>query len=305
MAITINSALKRDVLLQTAMRAFKNRILPILAFATKFDANPLQGTNVITVPYISLASGASTDFVAGTGYTTENNQTIGIKQVTVNKRKYRMVGFTSDEWNRQPFLKQDELIGIEAEKLADDVLADVWSLLTAANFAGTTLAAGAASAFDLDEVLALRRLCSEANWPLAGRNLLLDSTFWENLHKDTRLGNQNYGSAGAVIEGRIQGKIGGFQPYEVPLVPANGLEKIAGFVALQSAILFASAPITPHPILQRTLVDYSKVTDPDSGLTLEYRAFGDATLDKVKEVIEVNYGYSVGEATALKRIITP
>lgn len=305
MAITINSALKRDVLLQTAMRAFKNRILPILAFANKFEPNPLQGTNVVTVPYISLASGASTDFVAGTGYTTENNQTIGVKQVTVNKRKFRMVGFTSDEWNRQPFLKQDELIGVEAEKLADDVLADVWSLLTAANFAGTTLAAAAASAFDLDEVLALRRLCSEANWPLVGRSMLLDSTFWENLHKDTRLGNQNYGSAGAVIEGKVQGKIGGFQPYEVPLVPLNGAEKIAGFVALQSAILFASAPITPHPTLLKTLVDYSKVTDPDSGLTLEYRAFGDATLDKVKEVIEVNYGYAVGEATALKRIIIP
>ena len=117
MAITINSALKRDVLLQTAMRAFKNRILPILAFANKFESVPLQGTNIVTVPYISLASGASTDFVAGTGYTTANNQTIGVKQVTVNKRKYRMVAFTSDEWNRQPFLKQDELVAVEAEKV--------------------------------------------------------------------------------------------------------------------------------------------------------------------------------------------
>lgn len=305
MAITINSALKRDVLLQTAMRAFKNRILPILAFANKFENQPLQGTNVITVPYISLASGASTDFVAGTGYTTENNQTIGVKQVTVNKRKFRMVGFTSDEWNRQPFLKQDELIAVEAEKLADDVLADVWSIITAANYAGTTLTAAAASAFDLDEVLALRRLCSEANWPLAGRSILLDSTFWENLHKDTRLGNQNYGSNGAVVEGRITGKIGGFTPYEVPLVPLNGAEKIAGFVALQSAIAFASAPITPHPVLQKTLVDYSKVTDPDSGLTIEYRAFGNAVLDKVQEVIEVNYGYAVAEPAALKRITIP
>lgn len=305
MPITINAALKRDVLLTTAMRAFKNRILPILAFANKFESVPLQGTNIVTVPYISLASGASTDFVAGTGYTTATNQTIGVKQVNVNKRKYRMVAFTSDEWNRQPFLKQDELIAVEAEKLADDVLADVWSLITAANYAGTTLAAAAASAFDLDEVLALRRLCSEANWPLVGRSLLLDSTFWENLHKDTRLGNQNYGSTGAVREGRIDGKIGGFTPYEVPLVPANGLEKIAGFVAVPSALMFASAPIQPHPTLTRTVVDYSRVSDPDTGLTLEYRAFGDPIKDVVNEVIEVNYGYAVGEAAALKRITIP
>lgn len=305
MAITVNAALKRDVLLQSTMRAFKNRILPVLAFANRIEANPLQGTNIVTVPYLSLASGASTDFVAGTGYTTGNNQTISVKQVTVNKRKYRMVPFTSDEWNRQPFLKQEELLGIEAEKLADDVLADIFSIVTATNFAGTTLAAAAASAFDLDEVLSLRRLCSEANWPMAGRSLVLDSTFWENLHKDTRLGNQNYGSAGQVQEGKINGKVGGFQPYEVPLLPANGAEKITGFAALPSAIMVAFAPIQPHPTLTRTTVDYSRVTDPDSGLTLEYRAFGDPIKDVVNEVVEVNYGYAVGEGAALKRITIP
>lgn len=305
MAITVNAALKRDVLLRTAMRAFRNRILPILAFANKFQDEPLQGTNIITVPYISLASGASTDFVAGTGYTTVNNQTLGVKQVTVNKRKYRMVQFTSDDWNRQPLLKQEELIAVEAAKLADDVLADVWSLVTAANYAGTTLAAMAATAFDVDDALQLRRLCNEANWPTAGRSLVLDSTFAEYLLRDSRAQSVlTAGQVGAVTEGKLP-MIAGFQPYEVPLVPANGSEKIAGFAALPSAILFASAPIQPHPTLTRTLVDYTRVTDPDYGITLEYRAFGDAVKDQVNETIEVNYGYAVGEGAALKRITIP
>jgi hypothetical protein len=265
MAITVPSGLKRDVLLKTGMRAFKNRILPVLAFARKFESVPLEGTNKIAVPYLPLASGASTDWSAGTGYVIGNNQTVQVKDVTVNKRKFRGVSFTSDEFNRQPFLNQEEFIGIEAEKLADDVLADIWSVVTAANYAGTTLAAGLASAFDLDEVLSLRRLCGEANWPKVPRSLILDGAYWENLHKDTRLGNQNYGSAAAAQEGAVTGKIGGFTPYEVSLLPDNGAEKVVGAAIYPSAILAAFAPIKPHPALMR-VIDYQVVTDSETGL---------------------------------------
>lgn len=304
MAITVPSGLKRDVLLKSGMRAFKNRILPVLAFARKFENVPLEGTNKIAVPYLPLASGASTDWVAGTGYVIGNNQTVQVKDVTVNKRKFRGVSFTSDDFNRQPFLNQEEFVTIEAEKLADDVLADIWTLVTAANFAGTTIAAGAASAFDLDEVLSLRRLCGEANWPKRPRSLILDGAYWENLHKDTRLGNQNYGSAGAVTEGAIAGTVGGFTPYEVPLLPDNGLEKVVGAAIYPSAILCAFAPIKPHPAMLR-VVDYQVVTDPDTGLSLEYRQFVDPVKDVINEVIECNYGYNVGESAALKRITKP
>lgn len=286
------------------MRAFKNRILPVLAFARKFESVPLEGTNKIAVPYLPLASGASTDWVPATGYVIGQNQTVQVRDVTVNKRKFRGVSFTSDEFNRQPFLNQEEFIGIEAEKLADDVLADIWTLVTAANFAGATIAAGAASAFDLDEVLALRRLCGEANWPQVPRSLILDGAYWENLHKDSRLGNQNYGSAGAATEGAVSGKVGGFTPYEVPLLPDNGLEKIVGAAIYPSAILTAFAPIRPHPALMK-VIDYQVVTDSDTGLSLEYRQFVDPVKDTVNEVIECNYGFSVGESAALKRILKP
>lgn len=304
MAITVPSGLKRDVLLRQGMRAFKNRILPVMAFARKFENVPLEGTNKVAVPYFPLASGASTDWNPANGYVVGQNQSLQVRDVTVNKRKFRGVAFTSDEWNRQPFLSQEEFIKLEAEKLADDVLADMWTLVTAANYAGATIAAGAASAFDLDEVLALRRLCGEANWPKVPRSLILDGAYWENLHKDTRLGNQNYGSTGAAQEGAVTGKVGGFTPYEVPLLPDNGLEKIVGAAIYPSAILCAFAPIKPHPGLGK-VVDYQVVTDPDTGLSLEYRQFADPVKDTVYEVIECNYGFNVGEAAALKRITKP
>ena len=304
MAITIPSVLKRDTILQNARRAFKNRILPVMAFATRFNGTPLSGTDKIVVPYYSLASGASTNWDPTTGYVIGQNQTFSTKEITINKRKFRGVSFTSTEFARQPFLSVDRLVSLEAEKLADDVLADIFTVITAANFAASTLAAGAASAFDLDDALSLRRLCGEANWPGSPRSLVLDGTFYENLLKDTRLGNMNYGSTAAAREGTIQ-RIAGFDTYEVPLLPANGSEKLGGMAVYPSALMVGFSPIEPHPTLRRTLVEYQVVTDPDSGLSLEYRAFGDPILDKVNEVIECNYGYAVGEAAALKRIVTP
>lgn len=302
MAITVATALKRDHLLQTAMRAFRNRILPVMAFATKFENVPLEGTNKVQVPYIPLATSATQDFSAGTGYNTATANAVNAKELEINKRKYRMIELTSDEWNRQPMLKLEEIMTVEAEKLADDVLADIWTLVTAANFAGTTLAAMAASAFDYDEVTTLRRYANEANWPTGMRSLTLDSTFAEYLLRDSRLGNQNYGSPDQVRIGTVP-VVGGFKLWEVANLPANGAENIAGAAIYGgSAILTGFAPIRPHPTLQKTLVDYQVVVDPETGLALEYRAFGNATLDKVFEVIEVNYGYAVGESAALKRV---
>lgn len=304
MPVTIPAALKRDRLITTAMRAFRTRILPIMALARKFERTPLEGTDTVRVPYYPLASGNSTDFVAGTGYTTAQAQTLQSKSVVVNKRKFRLMDFSSQDAARQPFLDRAQVIALEAEKLADDVLADVFSVVTAANYPGTTLAAMLASAFDVDDALAIRRLCNEANWPAAGRSLVLDSTFAEYLLRDSRAQSVlTAGQTGAVTEGMLP-RVAGFQPYEVPLIPANGAEKIAGFAALPSAILFACAPIPPAEPLSK-VVEYRTYTDPGTGLTLEYRRFGDAVKDTASEVVEFNYGYAVGEAAALKRITIP
>lgn len=305
MAITIAAALKRDKLLAEAMRAFKARVIPILQFARKFNDTPLEGTNIIQVPYFPLATGASTDFVPANGYDTANAQAIQTKPVTINKRKYRMVSFTSENYARQPFLSLAPLMKLEGEKLADDVIADVFTGVTAANFPGTTLAAMAASAFDLDDCTDLRELCTKAEWPKSGRALVLDTSFAKFLTRDARLGNQNSGSNAQVTEGFPDFRVAGFDGYEVGNLPANGAEKIAGMAIYPSAMFVGFSPIAPHPTLSKTLVEYKVITDPDTGLSLEYRAFGDAKMDTVFEVIECNYGFAVGEAAALKRITTP
>jgi hypothetical protein len=189
------------------------------------------------------------------------------------------------------------------EKLAQDVLNDIFSVITAAKYNAPTIPAVAASAFDFDEFLAMRQRCNEDDWPEVGRSMVLDSAYDTNLLKDTRVHNQNYGSTDAVREGRVP-RVAGFDYYQVPSLPQNA-EKLVGMAVIPSSLFVAFSPVEPAPAVRNTLMEYSIVTDPDSGLSLEYRVWGDPDSDKAKEVIECNYGFEAGETAALKRIVMP
>lgn len=298
---TIDSELKVDVvLLDRVMRAFKRRILPVLKFANVVRDVPLQGTNVINVPYYALDTGASTDF--SSNYAFSGSTATSYKGVTVNKRKYQPLSWTSDERSRQPALDTVQLLTLKGEKLADDVLADIFSPATAANF-GAAFDTVAAAAMTTATLHKARRICSEANWPKSGRVFCLDSGHDEYLMQDPSLGGANYLAAGAIREGTVP-QIAGFDYMQVPNLPDNS-EKLVGFAAWPSALLVAFSPITPTADVMRNLTEYRTITDPETGLTLEYRRWGNPDYDESREVIEVNYGYAAGETAALKRLCEP
>jgi hypothetical protein len=69
-----------------------------------------------------------------------------------------------------------------------------------------------------------------------------------------------------------------------------------------SAILVGFSPIEPPPMARKLMGAYEIATDPDTDISIEYRAWGDPDCDADKHVFEVNYGYAKGEANALKRM---
>jgi hypothetical protein len=296
---TITSELQRNTIMEAALTAFAAAITPLNAFSTVFQSVPLAGTNKVEVPYYPLVSAASTDFVAATGYTFGDTST-STKEVTVNKRKFQSMSFTSDELRRQAALDPEKLGQMKGQKLAEDVLADIWGSILAATFGNGYV--GASSAFGVEDVIDIRKVCEQAKWPKVGRSLILNGEFDAALMKDTniRLAN-SLGDNSAIREGNV-GRLVGFDYYNSELVPANG-ENLVGFAAYQSALLVAFSPIEPAPGVRQNLSAYEVMTAP-SGITIEYRAWGDPDLDTDKAVLEVNYGSAAGEAAALKRIAT-
>jgi hypothetical protein len=239
---TIDSTLKQDVLVDGSLRAFAKVMANLSAFATKFENVPLRGSAKVQVPFFDLQTAASTDFVAANGYVAGDTTTDN-REVTINKRKYQAIRFTSEELRRQPYLMLKEHFALNGEKLAYDIFLDILSAITNANYGAAALT-GLASAFDSDDLADLDKVATDAQWPAVGRYIFLNSAFDNALKKDDTMKLAlNFGGTEVIRDGRIP-NVFGFNYVTNPNIPANG-ENLAGFIAFKSALLIATAPIQP------------------------------------------------------------
>ena len=302
---TIDASLKRVACLTEIIRDFATRVLPLRLFATVFSNVPLQGTDTIAVPYYPLQTVASSDRTAGNipsyvfGQATATNRAL----ITVNKLKYQPLDYSSAEFRRQPFFSTVQLGRMNAEKLAADILTDILSCVTAANF-GAAAKTSAAATITSDDVIDVRGACNAAMWPDMGRSLIVDASVDTSLQKDSAYKLAlNIGTASVIQQGKFP-NLSGFDYAWMPNLPQNG-EKLIGFAAFMSGILSAFAPIEPAAGVRNQLVSYEVVTDPATGISFNYRHWGVAMDDRDYEVIECAYGYQAGVPAAVKRIVAP
>lgn len=295
--LTVANSLKLDKVMREGLRALKHRLSPVLALSTVFRDQALTETETVRVPFYPLETMSSKDFngsYSGHG----GNANVNALDVTVNKRKYQVLEFTSKELARNSIVDLNRVMALKIEKLAEDVLTDIFSVVTLADYGAAILDTTAAN-FTRDDVADMRTTLTAAHWPATGRSLLLDSA-WEGALVKDLLQVDKSGTDSALREGSV-GRLVGFDIFDHPNMPNNG-EKLVGCAIMPYAILAAFSPIEPAPAVRKMMVDYRKYTDADSGLTLEYREFGDAYSDSAMQVIEVNYGYKKGDTAQLKRI---
>ena len=301
---TIDSDLQRTVILQDMVREYAKRILPLSAFSTGYYNVPLEGTDKVTVPFFPLQTNASTDWVAGTGYVA-GNTTQNTRTVTINRRKYQAMAFTSQELRRQPYQNWAQLLTMNAEQLGVDVNADVLSLVTVANY-GASVKAVPAAAFGADDIADLYGACTDLNWGDVGRSLILTTLYKVALLKDNAFRSAlAYGDSDPIRKALIQQAYGFQDIYTIPTanLPTNG-QNLSGFVCRNNAALVATSPIMPGPAVRAVMVQYDIAVDPVNGTALEYKYFGNAQLDNTIEVVESNYGFAKGVASSLARITT-
>lgn len=301
---TIDADLQRTVILQDMVREYAKRILPLSAFSTGYYNVPLEGTDKVTVPFFPLQTNASTDWVAGTGYVA-GNTTQNTRTVTINRRKYQAMAFTSQELRRQPYQNWAQLLTMNAEQLGVDVNADVLSLVTVANY-GASVKAVPAAAFGADDVAELYGACTDLNWGDIGRSLILTTPYKVALLKDNAFRSAlSYGDSDPIRKGMIQQAYGFQDIYTIPTanLPTNG-QNLSGFICRNNAALVATSPIMPGPAVRAVMVQYDIAVDPVNGTALEYKYFGNAQLDNTIEVVESNYGFAKGVASSLARITT-
>lgn len=298
-ALNPSAGLKLDTIMWKAARALKKRLSPILSLSTVMRDQPLTETDTIKVPFYSLETLASKDFDGSYDFEGADGGN-GFKDVVVNRRKYQALEFTSKELRRNSVLDLGMILDLKIEKLAEDVLDDIFSVVTQADFGEAILETSAAN-FDRNDVADLRVALTQARWPKVGRSLLLESAYEGNLVKDL-LQVDKSGTDAALREGS-SGRLVGFDIYDHPNMPENG-ERLVGAAILPFAILTAFSPIEPADEVRANMSDYRKYT-VEGGLTLEYRSWGDPNSDSAKRVVEINYGSKKGDTAQLKRIERP
>lgn len=297
MALNPNASLKLDTIMRESIRALEKRLSPILALSTVMRSVMLTETDTVQVPYYSLEQLASKDFDGSYDFDGADGGPDGTRPVTVNKRKYQALEFSSKDLRRNSVTDLNRVMGLKVEKLAEDVLDDIWSVVTLANY-GATIFNGAASGFDRQDVNTIRTAVQKLHWPQAGRSLVLESDYEGALVGDMLTVNTQGGDT-VRREGAV-GRLVGFDIFDHPGMPDNG-EDLIGFACLPYAILAAFSPIEPADEVKDNLSDYRQFVGK-SGLTLEYRSWGDPNSDKARRVMEVSYGYDKGDAAQGKRL---
>lgn len=283
---------------QAALQPFMGTLLPLRAFSSNFSPEPADKLDTVRVPVVGAPS-QSSDF--GGDYSANADSTVTVVPVQLNRHKFKTVHVTAREAAETALNVLETLVSSAVKQLAQDVLQDIFSEITAANYGTPALAALAASSFNYKKVLEVREACSNAKMPVADRALVLDGAYFTNLLADDVVAKSFYVPVlqPGVVEAQIR-RLGGFDVYETVFLPENG-EKLVGFASHPSGLAVAMRYLVP-------VAEYEEagaVTDPETGLTFGYLRFTDTRANKVFVTVECLYGFKAAIPDAIKRIVKP
>ena len=283
---------------QSALLPYRATLIPLRAFSTSFSPEPADKLDTVRVPVVG-APGDSSDFAGD--YTTNADSTVSVIPVQLNRHKYKTVHVTAREASETALNVLETLVASAVKQLAQDVLLDVFSEITAANYGAPAIPALAASAFDYKKVLAIRETCSLAKMPISDRNLILDGAYFTNLLADDVVAKSFYLpiTQPGVVEAQIR-RIAGFDVHETVILPENG-EKLVGFAAHPSGLAVAMRYLVP-------VAEYDEagaVTDPETGLTFGYLRYTETSSNRIFVTVEALYGFKAAIGAGIKRIVKP
>ncbi|MBP3500393.1 MAG: hypothetical protein J6J97_09930 [Akkermansia sp.] len=296
MANTITD-LKDVRISQNALLPWMETLLPLSAFSTNFSPDAADKLDTVKVPVIGAPS-ASSDYAGD--YTANADSEASSVAVTLDRHKYKTVHLTAKEAATTSIPLLEKLVTTAAQQLAIDVMSDIFTSITAANFGTPAIPAIAAEDFGYKTIIKIREACAAAKMPQDSRALVLDNSYFSALLADdivaksfiTPLAQQG------VVEAKVN-RIAGFNVFKTGCVPDNG-ENLVGFAAHPSSLAIAMRYLTP-------IANYDEagaVTDPVTGLTFGYLRYTDTKSNKVYITLEALYGFKVVRPAGLQRIVS-
>jgi hypothetical protein len=287
-----------DILSKSVLDGFVAEVIALTAFTTSFSADAVKKGEKVSVPRVGTQDAAATKTSHG-AYTLQDSDSDAV-EISIGQPVYVSSALDDSEVANSSALNLDLYGKSKGAKLAQKVLADILGTITNANFGAAALTSTAGN-FDADDTVDLKVVCDQANMPMELRALVLGPTYVGALLKDNSIQNASaFGSAAPVRDGSI-GRISGFDLFGSNLVPANA-ENLVGFAAHPSALAIAMRYLKPQE--GNTYSAAYPVTDSKTGITIGVREGYDNLTGRKYRIWEAAYGYSVGIAAGLKRIVS-
>ena len=289
----------RDIkVAQNALQPFMSGLTPLRAFSTNFSPEPADKLDTVRVPVIGAPS-QSSDFAGN--YTLNADSTITVVPVVLNRHKYKTVHVTAREAAETALPILDNLVMSAVKQLAEDVLKDILSEITAANFGAPAIPPFAATDFTYRKTLEIREACSAVKMPLTDRALILDDAYYTNILTDDVV-NKSFIlplATPGVIEAQLR-RIAGFEVFPSTILPDNG-EDLVGFAAHPSGMAIAMRYLVP-------VAEYEEagaVTDPETGLTFGYLRYTETSSNRIFVTVECLYGFRAAMSQGIRRLVKP
>jgi len=314
MANTLNASIYQKIA-RLGFQALRKKLVPLRAFTTDFSADVAEeGESVDIRVYPSATAAKSFSTATGSGgaggelKNAIGDLTVAKKTVTLNQDPVTGFHFTDKERaTLNAGAMTDTLrnmVESHANAVAKHVLDYVFNLLTAANFANSAFT-GAASTFDLDDVIDINAVLADAGWPVDEAMkiaMVVKPTMRAALKKDNAIQDLSAsGIPGVVARGALDG-VDIFRIYQAPTLPPSGgtpeSENLVGFVALPEAIAIATRTYAP----QGQVEYYEVLTDEETGLSVVYVVWYDPNTEKMYHNFRLLYGATVCKGDALQRM---
>lgn len=282
---------------QTALSPWMSTLLPLTSFSTNLSSEIADPGDAVKVPIIGLPT-ASSNFNGD--YTVNADSEANSVTVTLDRHKFKTVHMTARELDKIAVPLLEKLVSTAAQQLAADVIADILSCVTEANYGAPAIDPVTAEDFNYRDIIKIREVCGKAKMPNDQRNLILDSSLFSSLLADEIVAKSFISGLAqpGVVEARIS-RLVGFNVYETNVLPSNN-ENLVGIAAHPSSLAVGMRYLAPVASYDEA----GAVTDPTTGLTFGYLRYSDTKSNKIYITLEALYGFKVIRPEGLKRIVS-
>lgn len=272
-------------------------------FSMSVGSDPLEKNETVTVPLITARTATSN----GTNYE-DGNTTVTGKVVNLDTNiscSWHITAIQASKQGTDYFVKA----GVEAAySVAYAALLKAFNLVVRASYGTSTEAIVASTALDSDKLFDIRNTCMNTlKWrPSQMPALVLDGAYYANLSKDPAVKDLSASGAGTAQSGEVA-RHAGFRIYETGVLAAastayGATEYVRGFACLPDAMAIA---IRPPAAIGGSVYDVNEViTEPETGLSANYRSWVNPTDNSLWGCVEIITGMLAVNGSALYRIVS-